>query len=217
MNAHEMISMFGAIEDDQRYTQLVDLFTDDAIYYDPFAGAQVGKAAIHEFMSEMEKVIPKMGVYFANWETCADTHVGWAKWNMVVPINGVEHPIPGQSLYRLRDGKVCFVADYVDAVSYARIRPDRKPNAVNAALVKKGNSQTGQSRNVITEFWNQRMTSWSPIEDGTVTVNDVGIEDSVAWVQWTCHATNCEFPGWTLHTISGQTITTDDYWDDARR
>ena len=47
MNAHEMISMFGAIEDDQRYTRLVELFTDDAIYYDPFAGAQVGKAAIH--------------------------------------------------------------------------------------------------------------------------------------------------------------------------
>ena len=129
--AREIIDRFGQVEDDQKYTRLVELFTDDAIYYDPFAGAQVGKAAIHEFMSEMERVIPKMGVYFANWETCANTHVGWAKWNMVVPINGVEHPTPGQSLYRLRDGKVCFVADYVDAPSYARIRPDRKPNAAS--------------------------------------------------------------------------------------
>jgi hypothetical protein len=167
-------------------------------------------------MSEMEKVIPKMGVYFANWETCADTHVGWAKWNMVVPINGVEHPIPGQSLYRLRDGKVCFVADYVDAPSYARIRPDRKPNAVSASLVEKGNTQTGLSLNVITDFWNQRMTSWSPVQDGTVAVNDLGVEDSVAWVQWTCHTTAGDFPGWTLHQINGTEVTSVDYWDDAR-
>jgi hypothetical protein len=157
-----------------------------------------------------------MGVYFANWETCADNHVGWAKWNMVVPINGVEHPIPGQSLYRLRDGKVCFVADYVDAPSYARIRPDRKPNAASAALVEKGNTQTGQSLNVITEFWNQRMTSWSPVEGGTVTVNDLGVEDSVAWVQWTCLTTTGEFPGWTLHNIEGDQVSSDDFWDDTR-
>ena len=214
--AREIIDRFGQVEDDQKYTRLVELFTDDAIYYDPFAGAQVGKAAIHEFMSEMEKVIPKMGVYFANWETCANTHVGWAKWNMVVPVNGVEHPIPGQSLYRLRDGKVCFVADYVDAPSYARIRPDRRPDAASAALVEKGNSQSGKSLNVITEFWNQRMTSWSPVKGGTVTVNDLGIEDSVAWVQWTCHTPSGEFPGWTLHNIDGGQVNSADYWDDAR-
>ena len=39
--------------------------------------------------------------------------------------HGVEAPIPGQSLYRLRDGKVCFVADYVDAAAHARLRGDR--------------------------------------------------------------------------------------------
>jgi hypothetical protein len=214
--AREIIDRFGQVEDDQKYTRLVELFTDDAIYYDPFAGAQVGKAAIYEFMSEMERVIPTMGVYFANWETCADTHVGWAKWNMVVPVNGVEHPIPGQSIYRLRDGKVCFVADYVDAPSYERIRSDRRPNAASAALVEKGNTQTGQSLSVVTEFWNQRMTSWSPVEGGTVSVNDLGIEDSVAWVQWTCHTTTGDFPGWTLHNIDGDRVSSEDYWDDAR-
>ena len=111
MNASDIITMFGSVEDDQKYTRLVSLFVDDAIYYDPFAGPQVGKAQIHEFMSEMERVIPAMGVYFSNWETHADSHVGWSRWEMVVPVKGVEHPIPGQSLYRLRDGQVCFVAD----------------------------------------------------------------------------------------------------------
>ena len=37
--------MFGGVEDDQRYTRLVELFADDAVYYDPFFGPQVGKAA----------------------------------------------------------------------------------------------------------------------------------------------------------------------------
>jgi hypothetical protein len=60
------------------------------------------------------------------------------------------------------------------------------------------------------------MTSWSPVEDGTVTVNDLGIEDSVAWVQWTCHAPRGEFPGWTLHNIDNGQVLSDDYWDDAR-
>jgi hypothetical protein len=79
--------------------------------------------------------------------------------------------------------------------------------------VEKGNTQTGQSLNVITQFWNQRMTSWSPVEDGTVSVNDLGVEDSVAWVQWTCHTSNGDFPGWTLHHINGTEVTADDYWD----
>jgi hypothetical protein len=116
----------------------------------------------------------------------------------------------------LRDGKVCFVADYVDAPSYARIRPDRKPNAANAARVEKGNQQAGPSLKVVTEFWNQRMTSWSPVQDGTVAVNDLCVEDSVAWVQWTCHTTTGDFPGWTLHNIDGGQVSSEDYWDDAR-
>ena len=63
-HAEKIINRFGQVEDDQKYTKLVDLFTDDAVYYDPFAGAQIGRQAIFEFMSEMERVIPKMGVYF---------------------------------------------------------------------------------------------------------------------------------------------------------
>jgi len=49
-----------------------------------------------------------------------------------------------------------------------------------------------------------------------VTVNDLGIEDSVAWVQWTCHTTTGNFPGWTLHNIDGGQVSSEDYWDDAR-
>ncbi len=57
---------------------------------------------------------------------------------MVMPDHaGQETPIPGQSLYRLRDGRVCSVVDYVDARAYARLRPGstRGPDAAGAAGV----------------------------------------------------------------------------------
>ena len=31
MNASDIITMFGSVEDDQKYTRLVSLFVDDAI------------------------------------------------------------------------------------------------------------------------------------------------------------------------------------------
>jgi ketosteroid isomerase-like protein len=134
--AVDVIARFGAVEDDQRYTRLVELFTDDAVYYDPFFGPQVGKEAIAGFMGHMEQVVPASGARFDGWETEADTVCGWARWTMVTrAADGSEVPIPGQSLYRLRDGKVCFAADYLDPTAYARLRPgsDRRPDLAGAA------------------------------------------------------------------------------------
>jgi ketosteroid isomerase-like protein len=134
--AADVIARFGAVEDDQRYTRLVELFTDDAVYYDPFFGPQVGRAAIAEFMAHMERVVPASGARFDDWHTEADTVCGWASWTMVARnAEGGETAIPGQSLYRLRDGLVCFAADYVDPKAHARLRPDsdRRPDLAGAA------------------------------------------------------------------------------------
>ncbi|MEX0847394.1 MAG: nuclear transport factor 2 family protein [Ilumatobacteraceae bacterium] len=132
--AVDIIRNFGAVEDDQRYTRLVDLFTDDAVYYDPFHGAQRGLDQIRDFMELMERVVPGSGIRFLDWEVEADTVCGWAKWTMAGPgPDGIDVPVPGQSLYRLRDGKVCFVADYVDPVAMAQLRPGGPvPNAAAA-------------------------------------------------------------------------------------
>ena len=80
--AADVIARFGAVEDDQRYTRLVELFTEDAVYYDPFFGPQVGRAAIAEFMAHMERVVPASGARFDDWHTEADTVCGWASWTM---------------------------------------------------------------------------------------------------------------------------------------
>ncbi len=125
--AVETLRRFGSVEDDgQKYTSLLELFTNDAVYYDPLLGAQQGTAAILSFMEHMEKVVPLANVRFENWTVEADETCGWVTWDMIAtPPGSADGPIvmPGQSLYRLRDGKVCFVADYLDPVSYARLRP----------------------------------------------------------------------------------------------
>ena len=117
-STHELIAAFGGIEDDQRYTRLVDSFADDAIYYDPFFGPQVGKPAIRTFMEHMEEVVPASGARFDQWQTTAGVKCGYAQWNMVVRSpEGVELFVPGESLYRLRDGLVLGAVDYVDPVA----------------------------------------------------------------------------------------------------
>jgi ketosteroid isomerase-like protein len=133
--AVEILSRFANVESDQRYTSLVEVMTDDAIYYDPFAGPQRGKAAIAAFMGHMEDVVPKSGIRFESWEIEADTVCGWGRWVMVGPgPDGTDVPVPGQSLYRLRDDKVCFVADYVDPKAMKRLRPDGpRPDLASAA------------------------------------------------------------------------------------
>jgi steroid Delta-isomerase len=130
--AVETLRRFGSVEDDgQRYTSLLELFTDDAVYYDPLLGSQRGRDQILSFMQHMEKVVPLANVTFRNWTVEADVSCGWATWDMIARTpDGDDIVMPGQSLYRLRDGKVCFVADYLDPVSYARLRPGGPvPNA----------------------------------------------------------------------------------------
>jgi ketosteroid isomerase-like protein len=155
--AVEVISQFGAVEDDQRYTRLVELFTDDAVYYDPFFGAQRGRAAIHAFMEHMEKVVPGSGARFDAWETEGDTNCGWARWLMVAPnADGVEVAVPGQSLYRLRDGKVSFVADHLDCRAYRALRgPDAAmPDHASAlGLPAAPDNPGGAGLDLIHRFW----------------------------------------------------------------
>jgi len=135
--AADVIRQFAAVEHDQRYSRLAELFTPDAIYYDPFKGPQRGDDAIASFLAEMEVIIPRLGVRFEDREVHGDTTCGWSRWRMIARGDDeAEHSIHGQSIYRLRDGKVCFVADYVDPVAYGRLRPTgpRPDNGAAAGL-----------------------------------------------------------------------------------
>ena len=155
--AVDVIRSFGAVESDQRYTRLVELFADDAVYYDPFFGPQRGKAAIAEFMGHMEAMMPSRGVRFDEWEVEADRTVGWARWTMWVPgSDGTAVPIPGQSLYRLNEAcQVTYAADYVDSIAYRRLRPGKEsPDAASAAgwSIDPRNA-SGPAADLVRRFW----------------------------------------------------------------
>ncbi|MEI6497969.1 MAG: nuclear transport factor 2 family protein [Actinomycetota bacterium] len=155
--AVDVIRQFGAVEDNQRYTRLVELFAPDAVYYDPFMGPQRGRDAINEFMAHMERVVPAAGVRFSEWEVEADRTVGWARWTMWAPgPAGSDVGVPGQSLYRLNDdGQVIFVADYVSSSAYRKLRPDGpRPDLASAAgLAARPDAVDGPAASVIAEFW----------------------------------------------------------------
>jgi ketosteroid isomerase-like protein len=159
--AVDILRRFGSVEDDQRYTRLVELFADDAVYYDPFLGPQRGRAAIAAFMAHMEEVVPAAGVRFADWEVEADRVVGWARWTMVGSRRDAdghteEVAVPGQSLYRLNDAaQVTFVADYVDPVAQRRLRPGgRLPDLAGAAGISASpHAPGGSALEVIRRFW----------------------------------------------------------------
>jgi ketosteroid isomerase-like protein len=168
--AVDILQQFGNVEDDQRYTRLVDLFADDAVYYDPFFGAQRGKAAIRTFMEHMEEVVPGSGATFSHWHTEADTDCGWATWEMVAPnAEGEPIAVPGQSLYRLSDGKVTFVADYLDCDAYRALRgPDAKvpDHAGSMGLGATDEADDGSGADVLRQIWQiQHVGNYSALAD----------------------------------------------------
>ena len=161
-DAAAIIAKFGAVEDDQRYTRLVELFTDDAIYYDPFMGPQRGKEQIRTFMGHMEELVPAAGARFDAWDISAGTTVAWAKWTMYARGANGEVGIPGQSIYRLREDagqlKVCFVADYVDSYAYGKLSRDRVPDMATPATLPKGTTHQGTGHDLIRTFWKMQDT-----------------------------------------------------------
>jgi ketosteroid isomerase-like protein len=154
--AVETLRRFGAVEDDQKYTRLVELFAEDAVYYDPFFGPQRGREAIRTFMGHMEEMVPGSGATFRDWHVEADRVVGWATWVMEVRTPDGPFDVPGQSLYRLNDdGLVTFVTDYLDPVAYRTLRGDAKrPDLATATgLSASATNAAGPALDVVRRFW----------------------------------------------------------------
>ncbi len=203
---HEMLAAFGAVEDDQRYTRLVENFADDAVYYDPFFGPQVGKSAIHEFMAHMEQAVPASGARFDNWHVDAGLDCGYAEWIMVARnADGIEVPVPGESLYRLRGGQVLGVVDYVDPVAYAKLRGDsaRTPDFIaGGGSLPQPHTPAGAVGDILRAHV-EAMTyagRWA----GSAQLVDCAGEADVGWAQWIFDGPHGRFAGWSLRRSSGK-------------
>ena len=108
--AKEVIETFWKIQDQGDYTQVVDLFADDAVLVDPFFGTFNGKSAIGEFMNQMNVEMRARKTQFIVREIDGGGDVAWAQWAAQTPGGDVE----GCGLYRVKNGLMTYYKDYMN-------------------------------------------------------------------------------------------------------
>lgn len=109
--AKQTIETFWRVQDEGDYTKLVDLFADDAVVVDPFFGTFEGKEAIMGFMRKMNEEMRARSTSFEVRELEGDGEVAWAQWVAHTAAGDIE----GCGLYRVREGKMTYYKDYMNA------------------------------------------------------------------------------------------------------
>ena len=108
--AQDTIERFWKIQDSGDYTQLVDLFAEDAVVEDPVRGTYNGRDAIMQFMTTMVKEMGVRKISFTLDEVCGDDHACWSRWTMHSPAGSRG----GCGIYKVADGKLTYYRDYMD-------------------------------------------------------------------------------------------------------
>lgn len=109
--AQETIEEFWSRQNSGDYTQVVDLFAEDALLEDPFFGRFEGKTAIAGFMAKMVTEMAERKTRFTVKEIAGGEEVAWARWIAHTPDGDVE----GCGLYRVVDGMMTYYCDYMNA------------------------------------------------------------------------------------------------------
>lgn len=112
-DAYDVLQRFWTIQDDGDYSQLVELFAEDAELVDPVFGTFSGREAIGAFMSKMNREMAKRGASFRLLELAAEGETAWAQWEATTSA-GIRH---GVGVYRVRDGLLTYYRDYMNAPS----------------------------------------------------------------------------------------------------
>jgi limonene-1,2-epoxide hydrolase len=108
--AQRVIEQFWKIQDSGDYTQLVELFAEDALLEDPVYGTYRGRAEIHAFMSKMVAEMGERKIHFTIDEICGDDHAVWSRWTMHSPAG----TRGGCGVYKVANGKLTYYRDYMD-------------------------------------------------------------------------------------------------------
>jgi steroid Delta-isomerase len=108
--AQRTIERFWQVQDSGDYTQLVDLFAEDALLEDPIWGVYKGRDAIMGFMTTMVKEMGERKIHFTVDEICGDDQAVWARWTMHSPAGTRS----GVGIYKVANGKLTYYRDYMD-------------------------------------------------------------------------------------------------------
>ncbi len=112
-DAYETIRRFWTIQDGGDYSQLGELFAEDAVLVDPVYGTFTGSEAIVGFMTLMNSEMAKAGASFSLLELAGSGDTAWAQWKAVTN-RGDRF---GVGIYRVRDGKLTYYRDYMNEPS----------------------------------------------------------------------------------------------------
>lgn len=113
-DAYSTLRKFWDIQDGGDYSQLSELFSDEAVLVDPIYGTFEGRPAIAKFMTKMNEEMAKIGASFRLEAIAGDHNVAWAQW--IATTNDGERS--GVGVYRVMDGQITYYRDYMnEAVS----------------------------------------------------------------------------------------------------
>lgn len=112
-DAQQTIERFWKTQDSGDYTQLIDLFAEDALVEDPVWGTFKGREAIMGFMTTMVKEMGERKIHFTVDEIYGDDHACWARWTMHSP-GGSQG---GVGIYKVANGRLTYYRDYLDPPS----------------------------------------------------------------------------------------------------
>lgn len=110
-SAKEVIKKFWDIQDKGDYTELVDLFSEDAVFEDPIYGTFNGKNEILGFMKKMNKEMRSRGMVFKARDIDGGGNIAWAQWVANTPSGDIE----GCGLYRVENGMMTYYKDYMNS------------------------------------------------------------------------------------------------------
>ena len=110
-SAKEVIKKFWDIQDKGDYTELVDLFSEDAVFEDPIYGTFNGKNEILGFMKKMNEEMRSRGMVFTARDIDGGGNIAWAQWVAKTPSGDIE----GCGLYRVENGMMTYYKDYMNS------------------------------------------------------------------------------------------------------
>jgi steroid delta-isomerase len=117
--AVDVVRRFWQIQNDARYTELGELFTEDAVFTDIVYGRFEGRDAVVAYLSRMETEMPEQGARFELIDAAGDETVAWSQWWCHLPTG----KLAGWTLHTLRDGRLTLDADYFDVLAARRLNP----------------------------------------------------------------------------------------------
>ena len=106
--ARTLVEKFWDIQMNGNHSDLLPLFTDDAVFEDPAIGRVKGKAAIAKLLAHLDKLFADNPPQFELLEIAGDSKVAWSRWIWKRPGGDVE----GVGLYRIENGKFIYYRDF---------------------------------------------------------------------------------------------------------